>query len=74
MQYDVQVKVSHSAARGYFLSVPTALDPLPAYFMQAVLNKRTVSCSTEEFCSLSDRAQEAIAQVTNYWRTLATWE
>lgn len=61
-QYGVPIKVSHSTSRGYFLSVPSALDPLPAGFTQAVLNKRTISCSTEELTSLSDRANEAITQ------------
>lgn len=56
------MKVSHSTSRGFYLSVPAALDPLPAGFTQAVLNKRTISCSTEELNSLSDRANEAITQ------------
>ena len=62
MQFGTAIKVSHSTSRGYFLSVPAGLDPLPALFTQAVLNKRTISCSTEEFDSLSHRAQEAITQ------------
>ena len=61
-QFGVPIKVSHSTSRGFFLSVPSALDPLPPGFTQAVLNKRTISCSTEEFNSLSDRANEAITQ------------
>jgi hypothetical protein len=40
--------VQQSATRGYFLSVPATLDPLPAGFTQAVLHARTISCSTEE--------------------------
>ena len=54
--------MAHSSSRGYFLSVPASLDPLPAVFTQAVLNRRTISCSTEDFTSLSDRANEAITQ------------
>ena len=56
------IKVSHSSSRGYYLSVPATLDPLPVGFTQAVLNRRTISCSTEEFNSLADRANEAITQ------------
>ena len=62
LEHGVAIKVSHSTSRGYFLSVPAALDPLPPGFTQAVLNKRSISCSTEEFASLSDRADEAITQ------------
>ena len=57
----VSVKVSNNATRGYYLSVPSTLDPLPAGFTQAVLNARSISCSTEEISSLSDRAAEALA-------------
>ena len=62
MEHGVAIKVVHSTSRGYFLSVPAGLDPLPPGFTQAVLNKRSISCSTEEFNSLSDRANEAITQ------------
>ena len=62
LEHAVPIKVSHSSSRGYFLSVPASLDPLPACFTQAVLNRRTISCSTEEFNSLADRANEAITQ------------
>ena len=54
--------VAHSSLRGYYLIVPNALDPLPPEFTQAVLNRRTISCSTEEFSSLSNRAALAITQ------------
>lgn len=57
----VPVKVMNSASRGYYLSVPSSLNPLPAGFTQAVLNARSISCSTEEISSLSDRAGEALA-------------
>jgi hypothetical protein len=57
----VPVRVMNSASRGYYLSVPSTLNPLPAGFTQAVLNARTISCSTEEISSLSDRAGEALA-------------
>jgi DNA mismatch repair protein MSH4 len=62
LEFGVPIKVAHSTSRGYFLSVPATLDPLPPGFTQAVLYKRTISCSTEEFSSLSDRAGEAITQ------------
>lgn len=54
--------MSHSSSRGYFLSVPSALDPLPALFTQAVLQRKGVCCSSEEFNCLADRADEAIGQ------------
>ena len=73
----VSIKVSNSATRGYYLSVPSTLDPLPAGFTQAVLNARSISCSTEEISSLSDRAAEALNSALTithqllqvYWHT-----
>lgn len=61
-QHQVTVKVCFNASRGYHLSVPSNMNPLPEGFMQAVLNKRTISCTTAEVQSLADRAQEAITQ------------
>ena len=51
--------MQQSATRGYFLSVPVTLDPLPAGFTQAVLHARTISCSTEEVLSPSSLSLEA---------------
>ena len=59
-QYETSVRVSHSAARGYFLLIPASLRPLPDEVVQAVLNKSSVSCTTDEIMSLSDRAEEGI--------------
>ena len=42
------------------MSIPH-IDPLPLGLTQAVKNKRTISCTSEEIASLSDRAAEAIA-------------
>jgi DNA mismatch repair protein MSH4 len=61
-ELSVTIKVTFNAARGYYLLVPASLAPLPAQFTQTVVNKRTISCSTEEMNSLSDRATEAITQ------------
>ena len=59
------IKVSHNNSRGYFLSVPIEAlgdgEYLPAEFIQPVLHKKTISCSTEEVSSLSDRANESIS-------------
>jgi DNA mismatch repair protein MSH4 len=60
-QFDVAIKVLFSSSRGYYLQVPAKMSPLPQGFTQAVLNKSSISCSTEELTSLSDRAAEAIA-------------
>ena len=38
-------------------------DALPAVFVQAVLLKKTVSCTTAELTALNHRANEAITQV-----------
>ncbi len=62
VQLGVTVRVVFNAARGYYLMVPASVSPLPPQFVQTVVNKRTVSCSTEEVNSLSDRATEAITQ------------
>lgn len=60
--FNMSVKVSFSSSRGYYLTIPSDVDPLPALFTQAVLNKKTISCSTTEITSLADRASDAIKQ------------
>ena len=45
MEFGVPIKVSHNSSRGYYLLVPTALDPLPPGFTQAVLNKKTIGAA-----------------------------
>ncbi len=57
---EVQVKVAYNNTRGYHLSIPH-MDPLPLGLTQAVRNKKTISCTSEEIASLSDRAAESIA-------------
>lgn len=59
-QITADVRVSHSVSRGYFLQVACTEAELPAFFVQAVQNRRTISCTTPELASLSDRATEAI--------------
>lgn len=67
------VKVVYTASRGYHLSLPspkssgqgtaaTEGEYLPPIFIQAVLSKKTIACTTEEVSSLSTRAAEAIQQ------------
>jgi DNA mismatch repair protein MSH4 len=59
---EAPVKVSYSASRGYYLQLPASLGTsLPDTFVQCVLNRRSISCTTEELCSLSDRTAESSA-------------
>ena len=52
----------YSASRGYYLNISSTIqDSLPAEFIQCVLNKKTISCTTEDLASLSDRASESIS-------------
>jgi len=67
---DVQVKVIFTGSRGYHLNVPSSLTPLPLGFTQAVLNKRSISCTTEEVASLSGRAADAIANALSITQEL----
>ena len=60
-QIAADVKVAHSSSRGYFLQISTSETQLPGLFIQAVQNRRSISCTTAELMSLSDRAGEAIA-------------
>ena len=62
MEHCVTMKVMYTTGRGYYLSVPASFSPLPPQFTQSVSNKKTISCSTEQLTSLSDRAVEAITQ------------
>jgi DNA mismatch repair protein MSH4 len=59
-QLTADVRVSHSVSRGYFLLVSSEAADLPSLFIQAVQNRRTISCTTEALMSLSSRAEEAI--------------
>jgi len=57
-------KVVFTIGRGYHIHVgldDTNGEGLPPMFVQQVKNKKTISCSTIETNSLSDRANEAIA-------------
>lgn len=55
------LKLTYTAARGYHLQLPAAAAAAPpAGAIQAVKNKTSIACSTEELSSLSSRAREAI--------------
>lgn len=59
------IKVQVSQSRGYYLQVMHDVDDadgsiLPEEFIQQVSLKKSISCSTAEITSLSDRAIEAI--------------
>lgn len=56
------MKLHFTSVRGYFLSIPSDLHSLPGHFVQAVLNKSTIYCSTLELISVSDRITEAIVE------------
>jgi DNA mismatch repair protein MSH4 len=61
-QLECQVKLLYSTQRGYYLSIPIhAVDILPEMFLQCIVNKRSIFCTTQELCSLSDRAKESIS-------------
>ena len=68
------VKVSFSTGRGYYLQIAhddeTGSEPLPDEFIQQVRNKKTISCSTRELTSLSDRASEAIGNALSITNSL----
>lgn len=56
------IKVAYSSTRGYYLSVPIEVAPLPNIFIQPVQARRSILCSTLAISSLSDRALEAMDQ------------
>lgn len=59
-QLNCAVKVMHNASRGYYLQIPSTIAFLPDDFIQAVQQRKTISCTTKEVLSLSDRANECI--------------
>lgn len=59
--YGLEARLLYSAGRGFYLSLPST-ELLPSIFIQAVMHKRTVACTTVELQSLSDRATECINQ------------
>jgi hypothetical protein len=54
------------------LSIPSDLHSLPGYFVQAVLNKKTIYCSTLELISVSDRTTEAIVEALHISNEIIT--
>jgi DNA mismatch repair protein MSH4 len=56
----VPVKVCYGAHRGYYLQVSCDAAKLPAFFIQSIQNKRSISCSTTEIASLNDSARSSI--------------
>jgi DNA mismatch repair ATPase MutS len=62
LEHRIAVKVSFNASRGFHLTIPANnSSAIPSIFIQAVQNARSVSCTTAEIMSLSDRAAENIA-------------
>ena len=45
---NIQVRVSYNTTRGYYLTLPNTINPLPGGFIQALLNKKSISCTTKE--------------------------
>lgn len=74
-QPPVEVKVSFNNTRGYVLSLPNTVNPLPAGFIQAVLNKKTISCTTKEARSTSIHPSNIslCIQLFNCLVTLSWW-
>lgn len=61
-KYKIPIKVVYSASRGYYLNIPSSTISLPPEFIQAVMNKRFISCTTEDILSLSDFCSDSISQ------------
>lgn len=50
-----------STSRGYYLQLSASPSQLPSIFIQAVQQRKSISATTPEVLSLSDRASESIA-------------
>ncbi len=57
---DAAPRVQISSTRGYFLQLPSNVTTLPDIYIQCIKNVKTISCTTVEVSSLSDRAREAL--------------
>ncbi len=55
-------RIQMSATRGYFLQLPSNVTTLPDIYIQCIKNVKTISCTTVEVSSLSDRAREALSE------------
>ncbi len=53
-------RVQMSSTRGYFLQLPSNMTTLPSIYTQCIKNVKTISCTTAEVASLSDRARGAL--------------
>lgn len=66
LEHDVSIAVRYSSTRGFHLSIPLRrqnVDALSPAFIQVSRSKRTLSCSTEEVASLSQRVRESTQEV-----------
>ena len=61
MTFKFPVKVMFSTSRGYYLQLSASPSQLPSIFIQAVQQRKSISATTPEVLSLSDRASESIA-------------
>lgn len=55
------MKVVFSSSRGHYLQLSSPPAELPPIFIQAVQQRKTISATTQEVLSLSDRASESIS-------------
>jgi DNA mismatch repair protein MSH4 len=62
-EYECDIKVHYTQARGYHLKIPGTLSVLPdECFIQCVKSPRFIACTTKEVASFSDRSQESIQE------------
>jgi DNA mismatch repair protein MSH4 len=59
--HGLSVSVRYSTSRGYYLAIPADIGTdLPTVFLQPTKSGRFINCTTEEICSLNNRAQDNV--------------
>ncbi|ETV82305.1 hypothetical protein, variant 3 [Aphanomyces astaci] len=62
-KYAFNVKLNHSASRGYHLSIANLRQDIPPMFEECVKFNKSIACTTKQFSSLNSRATECIQEV-----------
>jgi DNA mismatch repair ATPase MutS len=59
----ISIKVGFSSARGYFFNIPSDIEELPPHYIQAVMHKKTIACTTIQLDALSCRTVERMNEM-----------
>jgi DNA mismatch repair ATPase MutS len=62
-QDGISVTVVFTSTRGFHLSIPSDVESLPDHYIQAVLHKKTIACTTVQLHSLASKCMERMNEM-----------